>query len=87
MEPTGLGEKGWDLVDQIKLDPTKASIPIVICTTQNIDRGMMERDVIAYLVKPVIPMDLHELIREILSQIQNPSFTLETSKYKRRQLK
>lgn len=68
LEPVGLGEKGWDLFDKIQTVSSGASIPIVICSTKSISRSILQRGAATYLVKPVIPTDLHAAIRQVLSQ-------------------
>jgi response regulator RpfG family c-di-GMP phosphodiesterase len=66
MEPVGLGDKGWILIDKIKAISLEAAIPIVICSTQSVNRAILQKGATTCLVKPVIPEQLHSVIRQIL---------------------
>jgi CheY-like chemotaxis protein len=44
---------GWDVLDQLKSDPTLASIPVIMVTVVDHEALGLERGASNYLVKPI----------------------------------
>lgn len=65
LEPGPLNGPGWTLLAELEQLPNTRSIPVIICTSQDRRRLAMEMNVAAYLVKPVLPSDLLQRVRQL----------------------
>ena len=63
------GQGGWDLIDEIKKDPSTRQIPIVVltgCSDSSIDVNAARLGCAAVLTKPCLPDDLADVLRRVL---------------------
>lgn len=66
IEPTTSADEGWVLIREIRASPNP---PVVIICSVADDRKIgFEHGVDAFVVKPVLPIALHQLIDQIMSQ-------------------
>jgi DNA-binding response OmpR family regulator len=67
LEPGMNQQHGWDLVAELRqvLQPTPP--PIILCSWLDERRRGRELNVAAYLVKPVMPAELNEVLHQILA--------------------
>lgn len=65
LEPSAPDDQGWSLLADIKRLPGPASVPVVLCTTLDERKRGMEMGVAAYLIKPVLPVTLLEVLRKV----------------------
>ena len=64
LEPAVAGYQGWGFLEEI----TKTyKVPVVVCSALDERRSGIEAGAIAYLVKPVLPSTLLEVLRSLLS--------------------
>ena len=66
LEPAISGGSGWDLLPALIDTFGDRHIPIILCSTQDEQRRGIEEGAAAFLVKPVLPVQLHEMIRKIV---------------------
>lgn len=64
IEPAVNDGEGWALLGEIHADPHTP--PVILCSTEDERKAGLELGAHAYLVKPVLPTTLHELLRQIL---------------------
>jgi DNA-binding response OmpR family regulator len=66
LEPAISGGDGWCLLPAL-IDAFGARrVPIILCSTQDEQRRGIQEGAAAFLVKPVLPVQLHEMIRKII---------------------
>lgn len=65
LEPIGLGKWGWDMLVTIKSKPTIQAIPVVVCSTLDERRKGLELGAAYFLVKPVLPSTLLQVIHKV----------------------
>lgn len=65
VEPTTLKDDGWDFLTRIRR--TRPELPIVVCSTLDARRKGVRQGVSAYLIKPVSPQQLADVLREVLA--------------------
>ena len=63
LEPAVSGQHGWQLLKTIAKD---YAIPVVICSALEDRKFGLEAGATAYLVKPVLPATLREVVKSIL---------------------
>ncbi len=63
--PAALGERSWDLVQQVKNCLPAFRVPIILCTTLDERKRGLEMGVAAYLVKPVLPNALIDALQRV----------------------
>jgi len=68
LEPGPLNGPGWTLLAELQRHPSPRYIPIIVCTSQARRRLGMEMNVAAYLVKPVLPATLLNIVRRLTSE-------------------
>jgi CheY-like chemotaxis protein len=56
---------GWDLVHQLKTHPDTRSIPLVLCSWDDIERQCIEKGVDAYIHKPILYQDFEKALTRI----------------------
>jgi DNA-binding response OmpR family regulator len=72
LEPGPLGGLGWELLAEMKRQSDQQSIPIILCTAQDEKRRGLELGTAAYLVKPVLPAALLEMVRRLTGPGSSP---------------
>jgi DNA-binding response OmpR family regulator len=65
LEPAGLGKKGWDLLVTLKSTPALQSVPVILCSTLDERRKGLEMGAISFLLKPVLPSTLLQVLRQV----------------------
>ena len=65
LEPGPIGGGGWALLADLKHQPNLQAVPIVVCTAQDEQRLGLELGSTVYLVKPVLPAVLLEMLRRL----------------------
>jgi two-component system, cell cycle response regulator DivK len=58
---------GWEAIRRLKADPRTRAIPVVALTALGWQRGTLEVDCQAYLVKPCLPLDLLGVLDALLA--------------------
>ena len=66
IEPALPGSSGWDFVTALKHRPRTRLIPVIICSVLDERPPGRQLDVACYLVKPVLPMTLLEVLRPLV---------------------
>jgi CheY-like chemotaxis protein len=66
MEPAFLGMDGWNLLTIIKEVTSSTPVPIVVCTTQDAGLRVPPKGATKWLVKPVLPSTLRQLLDELV---------------------
>lgn len=66
LEPDGLGNNKWDLIQKIKSNPRSMDFPIILISSQEMRDGNLKKNLAACLVKPVLPSDLLLVIQNVL---------------------
>lgn len=66
LEPGPPGGTGWSLLAELRRDPARHAIPVILCTTQDERRRGLELGATSYLVKPVLPTELLEAVGLII---------------------
>jgi two-component system cell cycle response regulator DivK len=61
---------GWEAVRRLKADPRTRSIPVVVLTALGRERGAVEVECDAYLVKPCLPFDLLGVLDALLAEAE-----------------
>jgi DNA-binding response OmpR family regulator len=65
LEPVGLGKWGWEILATIKSNPDTRAVPIILCSTADERRKGLEMGAAYFLVKPVLPSTLLNVLRKI----------------------
>lgn len=60
--------KGWELIHSIRMAFPDRFIPIIVCSTRDIDDLDLTEEVTKHLTKPVLPKILREKTLEILAR-------------------
>ncbi len=63
LEPAVGGQYGWELLRTIT---GKYSVPVIVCSALDDRKSGLEAGAVAYLVKPVLPAALREVVKSIL---------------------
>ncbi len=66
LEPAISGGEGWGLLSRLIAVLDERRIPIILCSTQDERRRGLKEGAAAFLVKPVLPVELHEILRQIV---------------------
>lgn len=66
LEPAIDGGGGWDLVTALQRVFGDRKVPIVLCSTQDERKRGIAEGAAAFLVKPVLPVDLRQTLRKII---------------------
>ena len=66
LEPAVSGDAGWLLLKEVRSSPTP--IPVIVCSVLDERKMGLEQGADAFLVKPVLPTTLHQLIDQIVSR-------------------
>jgi DNA-binding response OmpR family regulator len=67
LEPAMSDHYGWELITNMRQALHNKSTPIILCSSLDERRRGMELEVAAYLVKPVMPTELRDVIQRILT--------------------
>ncbi len=67
LEPAISDGHGWRLIAALKKILGERQVPIILCSTQDERKRGIKEGVAAFLVKPVLPSELHETLRKIIS--------------------
>jgi DNA-binding response OmpR family regulator len=66
LEPAISGGQGWLLVPALIRTFGDRRIPIILCSTQDERRRGLVEGASIFLVKPVLPVELHEVLHKVL---------------------
>jgi len=66
LEPAISGGDGWRLLPKLIKQFGERRIPIILCSTQDEQRRGIREGAAAFLVKPVLPVELHDTLRKIV---------------------
>ncbi len=66
LEPAISDGSGWRLLSKLKKAFGERQIPIILCSTQDERRRGLKEGASAFLVKPVLPIELHDTLRKII---------------------
>ena len=69
IEPVTLQSELRDYLGLVRAMPPYQRLPVVICSTVDERWRRIELGVAAYLVKPVMPRDLHEHVRQAVAEV------------------
>ena len=69
LEPAIQGYHGWELFKTIK---DTYGIPVIVCSALDDRKQGLEAGAVAYLVKPVLPMTLLQVLERAFSQTASP---------------
>ena len=71
LEPAAWNGQGWDLLDKIlALPPELRSFPIVLCSVLDERKRGLDMGAAAFLVKPVLPSQLLDTVRQVLGRTE-----------------
>lgn len=65
LEPAMSGNEGWILLGEINSAPVP--LPVIVCSVLDERKTGFEQGADVFLVKPVLPTTLHQLIDQIVS--------------------
>ncbi len=65
VEPTTLKDDEWDFLSRVR--HSHPQMPVVVCSTLDARRKGARQGVVAYLIKPVSPLQLAATLREVLA--------------------
>ena len=66
LEPAISGGEGWGLLSRLIAVLGERRVPIILCSTQDERRRGLKEGAAAFLVKPVLPVELHEILHQIV---------------------
>ena len=66
LEPAGWGDGGLFLLAALKASPINHSVPVILCTSMDERQLVREMGVADYLVKPVLPTTLRQILSHLL---------------------
>jgi DNA-binding response OmpR family regulator len=66
LEPAISNGCGWRLLSSLKRAFGERRVPIILCSTQDERRRGLKEGASAFLVKPVLPIELHEALHKII---------------------
>jgi len=66
-EPSGFGERGWELLAQIKIISAGHRLPIILCSSWDERQRGLEMGASAYFTKPVLPTILQQTLHRVIS--------------------
>jgi DNA-binding response OmpR family regulator len=66
LEPAISAGHGWRLISALKKLLGERQVPIILCSTQDERKRGIKEGAAAFLVKPVLPVELHETLRKII---------------------
>lgn len=66
LEPEIAGGEGWELMPRLMAVFGERHIPIILCSTQDERRRGLDEGAAAFLVKPVLPVELHAILHQII---------------------
>src|SRR5258708_25460124 len=70
LEPGLAGGRGWSLLATIKQAGDTRAVPVILCSTLDERKRGMELGANAYLIKPVLPATLLDVIRRVARRIE-----------------
>lgn len=67
LEPAAWNGQGWDLLDSLLTLPAVVrSFPIILCSVLDERKRGLDKGAAAFLVKPVLPSQLLETLRQLI---------------------
>jgi DNA-binding response OmpR family regulator len=70
LEPSLPDGRGWELLATLRGTATTRALPIVLCSTLNVQRRASLLGATVYLVKPVLPTTLLTVLHQLLVSAQ-----------------
>jgi DNA-binding response OmpR family regulator len=69
LEPTISGGEGWKLLKELgsRWMGSRRMFPIILCSSSDERKRGMEEGAQAFLIKPVLPADLHLTLRRVMA--------------------
>ena len=67
LEPVGLGDKGQSLLTRVKSKTRTRRLPVIVCTTMDERRLGFEMGASEYLVKPILPNTLRQMLLRVVA--------------------
>lgn len=68
LEPAIDGGDGWSLLSTLSKAIASRRVPIILCSTQDDRKRGMQEGAAVFLVKPVLPVELRDTVRRIISR-------------------
>lgn len=68
LEPAGSNSRGWTLLAAITQTHDRGPIPVILCSTLDERKRALALGANTYLVKPVLPTTLVDVVRRILDE-------------------
>jgi putative two-component system response regulator len=65
LEPAGFGEKGWELLKNIKNISSGRHLPIILCSSWDERQRGLEMGASVYFTKPVLPTTLLQSLKKL----------------------
>jgi DNA-binding response OmpR family regulator len=65
LEPALLGGRGWTILSAISKELAGNPVPIILCTILDDRKRGLSMGAVAYLTKPVLPVTLLEVLRQV----------------------
>lgn len=73
LEPAVNQDEGWELLSEIKISPNPPLL--ILCSVEDDRQAGLQQGAYAYLVKPVLPATLHNLVNQIVAK--SPPHSIE----------
>lgn len=67
LEPTISGGAGWQLLAELRRGAGQRFFPIILCSSSDERKRGMKAGAQAFLIKPVLPADLHLTLRRVIA--------------------
>jgi DNA-binding response OmpR family regulator len=67
LEPTIAGGQGWGLLALLRKIWGKSHFPVILCSSSDERKRGMAEGARAFLIKPVLPAELHATLRQIVA--------------------
>jgi len=69
LETADFGPGGWGFFREMKAEPRRANIPVIVCSTREVRDAEIKKELAACLVKPVLPSELSLVVRHVLENV------------------
>jgi DNA-binding response OmpR family regulator len=76
LEPTIAGGEGWTLLHLLRKTGRKSWFPVILCSSSDERKRGLEEGAQAFLIKPVLPADLHYTLRRVIASRSGQSIGL-----------
>jgi len=67
LEPTIAGGEGWTLLRLLRKAGHRSWFPVILCSSSDERKRGLEEGAQAFLIKPVLPADLHYTLRRVVA--------------------